>query len=85
MCRKCVGNVSKMYRKCVKNVSEMCRKCGGDRLITGGDGYSCLLFVVRFVFHLLFLLFDDYVLAFYVFISIFSSRDELSSVRPRCI
>ena len=36
MCRKCIGNVSKMCRKCVGNVSEM---WGGDRLITGGDGY----------------------------------------------
>ena len=27
MCRKCVGNVSKMCRKCVEHVSEMCRKC----------------------------------------------------------
>ena len=33
MCQKCVGNVSKMCRKCVGNV-------GGDRLITGGDGYE---------------------------------------------
>ena len=36
ICKKPSENVSEMCQKCVGNVSEM---CGGDRLITGGDGY----------------------------------------------